>query len=186
MNIAKINPCDIANGPGVRVSVFVSGCRRHCPGCHNEQAWDFGYGEPYTPKTEEYILKLLEPDYIDGITILGGEPLEPENLEELLALVWRVHEKTGKSVWMYTGYTFETLLNAEDEDGFMRFRLAASADVLVDGEYREDERDITLKYRGSRNQRIIDMQKTKVVLTMMLDEELPVLEAKPVLWKGEE
>ena len=186
MNIAKINPCDIANGPGVRVSVFVSGCRRHCPGCHNEQAWDFGYGEPYTPKTEEYILKLLEPDYIDGITILGGEPLEPENLEELLALVWKVYEKTGKSVWMYTGYTFETLLDVSDETSCMRFRLATSAEVLVDGEYREDERDISLKYRGSRNQRIIDMQKTKVVLTMMLDEDLPVLEAKPVLRKGEE
>lgn len=183
MNIAKINPCDVANGPGVRVSVFVSGCRRHCPGCHNEQAWDFGYGEPYTDATREYILALLEPDYIDGITILGGEPMEPENLEDLLNLAWKVQEM-GKSVWLYTGYTYESIVDAQDEVNYMRFRLACAVDVLVDGEYREDERDITLKYRGSRNQRLIDMLRTSVTL----DLDGAVLKTRIALWgeDGEE
>ena len=174
MNIAKINPCDIANGPGVRVSVFVSGCRRHCPGCHNEQAWDFGYGEPYTEETKEYILTLLEPDYIDGITILGGEPFEPENAEELGELLLEVVNRTEKSVWVYTGYTLEELMEPE-----FGSRILTAADVLVDGEYREDERDVSLKFRGSRNQRIIDMLAT-------FREYRETDKVKPVLWKGEE
>lgn len=175
MNIAKINPCDIANGPGVRVSVFVSGCRRHCPGCHNAEAWDFGYGEPYTEKTRDYILKLLEPGYIDGITILGGEPFEEENAAELLELVWQVYEKTRKSVWIYTGYMVDDLIEHENET--VR-KLLMSAEILVDGEYREDERDITLRFRGSRNQRIINVSET---LYKYYIEDI----IEPVLWEGE-
>lgn len=174
MNIAKIEPCSIANGPGVRVAVFVSGCRRHCQGCHNQQAWDFEYGEPYTEETKEYILQLLEPDYIDGITILGGEPFEPENETELSELLWDVVNRTEKSVWVYTGYTLEELMRVARTSSIL-----TAADVLVDGEYREAERDITLKYRGSRNQRIIDMMGTFI-------ECWRSGEVVPVLWKGGE
>lgn len=173
MNIAKINPCDIANGPGVRVSVFVSGCRRHCPGCHNEQAWDFGYGEPYTDATREYILALLEPDYIEGITILGGEPFEEENEPEVAELLWDVVNKTQKSVWVYTGYTLEELMHLDGISSIL-----TAADVLVDGEYREDERDVSLKFRGSRNQRIIDMLAT-------FSEYWKTGDVKPVIWEVE-
>lgn len=173
MNIAKIKPCDIANGPGVRVSVFVSGCRRHCKGCHNAEAWDFGYGEPYTEQTKEYILELLEPDYINGITILGGEPFEEENEPEVAELLWDVVNKTQKSVWVYTGYTLEEVMRPERMSSIL-----TAADVLVDGEYRENERDVTLKYRGSRNQRVIDMLGT-------FDEYWKSDEVKPVLWEGE-
>jgi anaerobic ribonucleoside-triphosphate reductase activating protein len=159
------------------VSVFVSGCRRHCPGCHNEQAWDFGYGEPYTPKTEEYILKLLEPDYIDGITILGGEPLEPENIPGVAEIV-QTAEEAGKSIWIYSGYTLDQLVNRARTEREIWYILD-TADVLVDGEYREDERDISLKYRGSRNQRVIEITATFV-------EYWKTGKMKPVLWKGEE
>lgn len=179
MNIAKINPCDIANGPGVRVSVFVSGCRRHCPGCHNPQAWDFGYGEPYTEETGKYILKLLEPDYIDGITILGGEPMEAENIPGVAEIV-QIAEETGKTIWIYSGYTLEQLEKRARTERDIWYILE-TADVLVDGEYREDERDITLKFRGSRNQRVVDLRKTVYIV----DKKSGELVAKPVLWKGE-
>lgn len=175
MNIANIKPCDIANGPGVRVSVFVSGCRRHCKGCHNAEAWDFGYGEPYTEQTKEYILELLEPDYIDGISILGGEPFEPENAADLLDLVWQVYEKTGKTVWIYTGYMVDDLIVHTNEKVW---KLLMSTEILVDGEYQEKERDVSLRFRGSRNQRIIDVSKT-------LDIYFRKDKIEPVLWEGE-
>ena len=173
MNIAKIKPCDIADGPGVRVSVFVSGCRRHCPGCHNAEAWDFGFGEPYTEQTKEYILKLLEPDYIDGITILGGEPFEPENVAGVAELIYTVYEKFGykKTVWVYTGYTLEELLDMRDGDCEFYWEIESilnNTQILVDGEYREQERDLSIQFRGSRNQRIIDLERSfdlnKIVL----------------------
>ena len=179
MNIAKINPCDIANGPGVRVSVFVSGCRRHCPGCHNPQAWDFGYGEPHTEETGKYILKLLEPDYIDGITILGGEPMEAENIPGVAEIV-QIAEEAGKTIWIYSGYTLEQLEKRARTERDIWYILE-TADVLVDGEYREDERDITLKFRGSRNQRVVDLRKTVYIV----DKKSGELVAKPVLWEGE-
>lgn len=158
MNIAKISPCDIANGQGVRVVVFVSGCRRHCQGCHNKEAWDFGYGEPFTAETKDYISALLEPDYIDGITILGGEPFEPENIHGVEEIV-QIAEESGKSIWIYSGYTLEKLVQRARTEREIWYILG-TADVLVDGEYIEAERDITLRFRGSRNQRIIDLNKT--------------------------
>ena len=155
MNIAKINPCDIANGAGVRVVVFVSGCRRHCPGCHNEMAWDFGYGEPFDEKSLKYIRELLKPGYIDGITIMGGEPFEPENVSGVADMV-EAALCAGKTVWVYSGYTIDRLVVKAQKNSASRYILGA-ADVLVDGEYREAERDISLKFRGSRNQRVIDL-----------------------------
>lgn len=155
MKIAKIKPVSIENGPGVRVSVYVSGCRRHCPGCHNPEAWDFGYGDKYTPEMERYILDMLKPDYVDGLSILGGEPLEPENVDYVLSINDAVQEAYGdtKTIWMYTGYAWEQLTDAQ------RF-VATSADVVVDGAYMADQADVGLAYRGSRNQRIIDVKKT--------------------------
>ena len=161
MNYAKINAHDIANGPGVRVSVFVSGCRRHCHGCHNPQAWDFGYGEPFTGDTVDKIIELLEPDYISGITILGGEPFDEENaavVSELLRKVWSVY-KYRKSTWVYTGYRYEEIIE-KTLPGDAWNDLMLFTDVLVDGPYIEAERDISLAFRGSRNQRIIDIPKS--------------------------
>lgn len=177
MNIAAIKPVSISDGPGVRVSVFVSGCRKRCPGCHNVEAWDFSYGEPYTKKTMEYILKLLEPDYINGITILGGEPFEPENIPGVAEIV-QIAEESGKSIWIYSGYTLEQLVQRARTEREIWYILDM-ADVLVDGEYREDERDITLKYRGSRNQRVIETMATFV-------EYWKTGKMKPVIWEGEE
>lgn len=161
MNYAKFNTHDIANGPGIRVSLFVSGCWRHCPGCHNPQAWDFGYGEPFTGDTVDKIIELLEPDYISGITILGGEPFEEENaavVSELIRKVWSVY-KCRKSTWVYTGYRYEEIIEkALPGDAWNDLMLFT--DVLVDGPYIEAERDISLKFRGSRNQRIIDVPKS--------------------------
>lgn len=155
MNIAKIKPVCIENGLGVRVSVYVSGCRRHCPGCHNEEALDFGYGEKCTGETIAYIMQLLKPDYVDGLSILGGEPLEPENQDGVLHLLEEVDAWYGrhKTIWLYIGYTWESLTDTQ------RF-VARGADVVVDGAYIADLADAGLAYRGSRNQRIIDVAKT--------------------------
>ena len=138
MNYASIRTCDIANGEGVRVSLFVSGCTHHCKGCFNEAAWDFAYGEPFTKKTENEILAALEPDFIDGLTILGGEPMEPENQRALMPLLRRFREKFGdaKTLWIYTGCVLETDLKAES-----RWRtevtdeMLSLTDVLVDGPF---------------------------------------------------
>lgn len=161
MNYASIRTCDIANGEGVRVSLFVSGCTHHCKGCFNEAAWDFAYGEPFTKKTENEILAALEPDFIDGLTILGGEPMEPENQRALMPLLRRFREKFGdaKTLWIYTGCVLETDLKAES-----RWRtevtdeMLSLADVLVDGPFLEAKKDISLQFRGSSNQRIIRLR----------------------------
>ena len=154
MNYSAIKPCDIANGTGVRVSLFVSGCRRRCPGCFNASAWDFGAGEPFTGKTEERILRLLAPDHIAGLSVLGGEPFEPENRIALAPFLERVRRMfPSKDVWCWTGFTQEELADAESR------RLLASVDVLVDGPFVEAERDISLAWRGSRNQRVIRLRK---------------------------
>lgn len=169
MYYGKINDHDIANGTGVRVSLFVSGCRHHCPGCFNECAWDFKYGETFTWKTKYKILDLLEYDYIDGLTILGGEPLEPENLCEVNSMVRYVRGvfENRKSIWIYSGYTYEELARRA---GFYTLNTLELTDVLVDGRFIEAEKDITLKFRGSRNQRIIDVQKTLETGTVVLWE----------------
>ena len=161
MNYASIRTCDIANGEGVRVSLFVSGCTHHCKGCFNEAAWDFAYGEPFTKKTENEILAALEPDFIDGLTLLGGEPMEPENQRALMPLLRRFREKFGdtKTLWIYTGCVLETDLKAES-----RWRtevtdeMLSLADVLVDGPFLEAKKDISLQFRGSSNQRIIHLR----------------------------
>ena len=147
MNYGKIKKVDIANGPGVRVSLFVSGCRNHCPGCFNPETWDFGYGEPFTKTTEKEIMKALRPSWIQGLSILGGEPMEPENQKALLPLLRRIRVmQPDKDVWLYTGYRYEDIADAE---------ILTWIDVLVDGPYVEAEKDISLAFRGSRNQRII-------------------------------
>ncbi len=160
MNYASIKPCDIANGPGVRVSLFVSGCTHHCPGCFNKETWDFAYGEPFTTETEDALLTKLSPDFITGLTLLGGEPLEPVNQRALLPFVRRVKENfPAKTVWCYTGYTLESDLLTEGG----RARCEATEellrlfDVLVDGRFVEALHDITLLFRGSSNQRLLDM-----------------------------
>ena len=153
MNYSAIKPCDIANGTGVRVSLFVSGCRRHCPGCFNASAWGFGAGEPFTGETEERILRLLAPDFISGLSVLGGEPFEPENRDVLAPFLERVRRVfPSKDVWCWTGFTLEELV-AEAECG----RMLDCIDVLVDGPFVEAERDISLAWRGSRNQRVISL-----------------------------
>ena len=160
MNYAEIKKCDIANGEGVRVSLFVSGCRRHCKGCFNAVAWDFGYGKPFTEETEEEILEALSPDYISGLTLLGGDPFEPENRSALLPFVKRVRAAfPKKNIWCYTGYHYRegSLAEYDTEDVRMLIR---DIDVLVDGPFEEALKDIRLKFRGSSNQRVIDMKRS--------------------------
>ena len=163
MNYGKIKGCDIADGPGVRVSLFVSGCRHHCKGCFNAETWNFDYGKPYTKETEDEIIRLLSPDYIQGLTLLGGEPFEPENQRELVKLLKRVRrELPKKDIWSYSGY----LLDADMTEGGRAYtevteEILSYLDVLVDGPFIEEQRDITLKFRGSRNQRVIRLEDGK-------------------------
>ena len=161
MNYASIRECDIANGEGVRVTLFVSGCTRHCKGCFNPDQWSFDYGEPFDGKTEQRIFDLLAPSHIAGLSILGGEPMEPENQRALVPFLRRMRERfgDGKTVWVYTGCVLETELRAES-----RWRtdvtdeLLSLVDVLVDGPFVEELKDISLRFRGSANQRIIELR----------------------------
>lgn len=162
MNYAEIKYYDIANGLGVRTSLFVSGCSHRCPGCFNEIAWDFHYGKEFTRETMEEILKSCEPGYIRGLSLLGGEPLEPVNQRGLLPLVKAFKERfPWKDIWCYTGYTYETDLLAPDGRARCEVtdELLSCIDILVDGEFIQAEADITLKFRGSRNQRVLQIQK---------------------------
>lgn len=157
-NYAKINKNDIANGPGIRVSVFFSGCEHYCKGCFNAEAWDFNYGKPFVDETINEIINAMEPNYIKGITILGGEPMHPNNIDSVYKLLKAVKEKyPDKSVWVYTGYTFEELVRM---DSNMYTFVLALVDVLVEGRFVEALKDITLRFRGSSNQRLIDMKAT--------------------------
>ena len=161
MNYAKINKRDIANGIGVRVTLFVSGCTHGCPGCFNREAWDFGYGEPFTPKVEDELIKYMEPDYISGITLLGGEPMEPENQRALLPFLKKVKERyPTKTVWCYSGYTLEQLTGESRARTELTDEILSLIDVLVDGEFVEKLKDISLRFKGSANQRLIDLKKT--------------------------
>lgn len=162
MNYATIKYCDIANGTGVRTSLFVSGCRRHCPECFNAVAWDFDYGLPFDKAVRNEILVSLAPDYIDGLSLLGGEPFEPENQPEVLALCRAVREKfPEKTIWCYSGYTLETdILAGRLGPKDITMALLGQLNVLVDGEFHLEEKDPSLRFRGSRNQRIIDVKKT--------------------------
>lgn len=173
MNYATIKPTDVANGPGVRVSLFVSGCRHHCKGCFNEEAWDFSYGNPFTEAVEEEILSDLEHGYIAGLSLLGGEPLEPENQVALLPFLRKVKERfPEKSIWCYSGYTFEWMLETMREAPQTLRELLGLIDVLVDGRFVEEKKNLNLRFRGSKNQRILDVKESlaaakPVVLELM-------------------
>ncbi len=159
MNYATIKNCDIANGPGVRVSLFVSGCTHHCKGCFNEVAWDFNYGEPFTQKTVDSILDMLKPPYVKGITLLGGEPFEPENQPALVDMLRQIKANyPEKSIWAFSGYLFDKdILPRKLGDPQITKEFISYLDVLVDGRFVEEKKDLTLRFRGSSNQRIIDV-----------------------------
>ena len=162
MNYSEIKNCDIANGPGVRVTLFVSGCTHRCEGCFNEVTWDFDYGCPFDEKAQEKILGWLEPDYIAGLTLLGGEPLEYANRQALLPFVQTVKKKyPDKDIWCYTGYRFEEdILDRFCKEWSDMKEFLACIDVLVDGEFILEQKDISLQFRGSSNQRIILVQES--------------------------
>lgn len=162
MNYANIKKYDVANGVGVRVSLFVSGCTHHCKGCFNAEAWDFAYGQPYTEATEEEILTALSHEYIAGLSLLGGEPFEPQNQRALLPLLRKFRERyPQKSVWCYSGYTLETdILLAGRAHCEATDEMLSYIDILVDGEFVEEKKDLKLRFRGSSNQRIIDVKRT--------------------------
>lgn len=159
MNYGNIKKYDIANGPGVRVSLFVSGCRHHCKGCFNSETWNFNYGEPFTEETVQEIMKALTPSYISGLTVLGGEPFEPENQPEVSKLLRRVREKfPSKDIWCYTGYLYDVDLKAGGRVYTpVTDEMLSYIDVLVDGEFIEEQKDVSLQFRGSSNQRIIHL-----------------------------
>ena len=163
MHYGEIKDCDIANGIGVRISLFVSGCRNRCPHCFQPQTWDFTYGDPFTPAVEDRILSMLRPAYIQGLTVLGGEPMEAENQRDLLPFLRRVRDAyPTKTIWIYSGFTYEELhdpacrARCEATDGILSL-----IDVLVDGRYVEEKRNISLRFRGSENQRLIDVPRTR-------------------------
>lgn len=162
MNYGAIKKCDIANGVGVRTVLFVSGCTHHCKGCFQPETWSFDYGESYTKETEDEIIESLKPDYVDGITLLGGEPFEPENQRELVKLLRRIKkELPKKTVWSFSGYTYEELTGDSRAVCEVTNEMLSMLDVLVDGEFIETKRNISLRFRGSENQRLIDMNKTR-------------------------
>lgn len=172
MHVGEVMTADVANGEGMRISVFVSGCRNHCKGCFQPQTWDFNYGREYTPEIEQFIIDELSKSYYDGITILGGDPMEPENQEPVLRLLRRIKkELPDKNVWVYTGYVYDRDLVPGGKrfvDGVTR-ELLESIDILIDGRFVEELKNLMLNFRGSGNQRIIKMKETletgKVVLS---------------------
>lgn len=169
MNYATVKNCDIANGPGVRVSLFVSGCTHRCPGCFNEVAWDFRYGQPFTQQTVDMIIDMLRPGYIRGLTLLGGEPFEPQNQTALVELLRQVKaELPEKSIWAFSGYLFDRdMLSGRlgDLSEYLSY-----LDVLVDGPFIEAKKNLSLRFRGSENQRLIDVPAS-------------LAEGKVVLWQ---
>ena len=160
MNYAAIYEADIANGVGCRTSFFVSGCTHHCKGCFNEKAWDFNYGEPYTKDVEDYIISTLTPSNIDGLSVLGGEPMELVNQEAIISLLRRTKE-LGKTIWIYSGYTLEELSDPNNKrcHGPYTDEILKLIDVLVDGEFVLEKKNISLQFRGSENQRILYLHK---------------------------
>ena len=162
MNYADIKRCDVANGPGIRVSLFVSGCTHHCKECFNPETWDFNYGSPFTENEIEQIIEYMSPDYIKGITILGGEPFEHPNQQGLLPLLRRIRNVyPEKNIWCFSGYDFEKdILGRMVKEWKETKEILSLLDVLVDGEFEEDKKDLNLVFRGSSNQRNILVQKT--------------------------
>ena len=162
MNYCNVKNCDIANGVGVRVSLFVSGCRNRCKNCFQPETWDFNYGKPFDEQTEEKLIKMLAPSYINGLTVLGGEPMEPENQRALLPFLKKVKAAyPQKTIWLYTGFTLEEL-RSSDCRAHTEYteEILKLLDVLVDGRFVEEKKNISLRFRGSENQRLIDVAAT--------------------------
>lgn len=176
MNYSEIKYCDIANGAGVRTTLFVSGCRHHCFNCFNPGTWAFEAGEPFTRAVEDKIIESLEPTYVDGITLLGGEPFEPENQPALIALLQRVrNERPGKNVWAYSGFTWDQLVDGPSRAYTDQVQeMLTLVDVLVDGPFVQEKKDITLRFRGSSNQRIIDVKRSLAASEVCLWEDDPL------------
>ncbi len=174
MNFASIKIMDVANGPGVRISLFVSGCRHYCKGCFNSEAWDFNYGEPFSQKEIDYIIDYAKGPHIAGLSLLGGEPLEPENQKGLLPLLRRFKtECPDKSIWCYTGFEFdkdimENMLKTNEDTR----ELISYIDVIVDGKYVEELKDLSIRFRGSSNQRIIMVQESIEKNEIILHKEI--------------
>lgn len=162
MYYGNIKKYDIANGQGVRVTLFVSGCTNHCKNCFQPETWDFNYGKPYTKETEQEILEALKPTYIQGLTLLGGEPFEPENQRELVKLLKTVKETyPEKNIWSFTGFILDQdLLDGGRKHCEVTDEILSYIDILVDGPFIEEQKDISLKFRGSKNQRIIDLKES--------------------------
>ena len=162
MNYATIKYCDVSNGPGVRVSLYVSGCRNRCKGCFNPETWDFDYGMPFTEEVEDKIIEAMKPDYVKGFTLLGGDPFEPENSRALLPFLKRLRKLyPQKSFWCFTGYDYERdLLTGKLGDADVVMEILHTLDVLVDGKFMEDKKDLSLRFKGSSNQRTILVQKS--------------------------
>ncbi len=173
MNYAAIKPRDIANGPGVRVSLFVSGCTHHCKGCFNREAWDFDYGRPFTQETIDYILEQLSPPFIRGLTLLGGEPFEPQNQPAILELLRQVRASyPDKSIWAFSGYLFDKhILPCRLGDPAVTAEYVSYLDVLVDGPFIEEQKNLSLRFRGSENQRLIDVKKSLAAGEVILWED---------------
>ncbi|MBR1828988.1 MAG: anaerobic ribonucleoside-triphosphate reductase activating protein [Atopobiaceae bacterium] len=176
MNYSEIKYCDIANGAGVRTTLFVSGCRHHCPQCFNPGTWAFDSGKEYTREVEDKILESLEPAYVDGLTLLGGEPFEPENQPALISLLQRVRaEQPSKNVWAYSGFTWDQLLEGPSRAHTDTVQeMLSLVDVLVDGPFVQEKKDITLRFRGSSNQRIIDVRRSLAAREVCLWEDDPL------------
>ncbi len=165
MNYAELKTYDIANGPGVRVSLFVSGCTHHCPECFNQEAWDFDYGKPFDQSVMDTILKALSPSYMKGITYLGGEPLDPRNQAGLLELSRQIKAMDPKkSIWCFTGYVWDRIPQVEG----VTEELLRHFDVVVDGPFVAAKKNLSLKFRGSENQRLIDVPRTLAEKTVVL------------------
>ncbi len=170
MNYGNIKEYDIADGPGVRVTLFVSGCRNHCKGCFNSETWEFDYGQPFTEETGKKLLALLAPGYIQGFTLLGGEPFEPENQRVCVGLLKKIREAyPEKDIWCYSGYLYDVdmpeggRVHTEVTDEMLSY-----IDVLVDGRFVEEKKNLTLKFRGSENQRIIDVKRSRLEGSVVL------------------
>lgn len=180
MYFGNIKNCDIANGIGVRVTLFVSGCTNHCKNCFQPETWDFCYGKEFTQEEEDKLIEMLRPSYINGLTLLGGEPMEPKNQPGILKLIERVRrDLPEKTIWCYSGFTFERLMTPEEYPHTeITEKILRQIDVLVDGRFMEELKSITLRFRGSSNQRLIDMKKTfsndgvDVILLPLEDRQL--------------
>lgn len=155
MNYAKIRKLDVTNGPGIRTTLFVSGCTHNCEGCFNKEQQDFNYGNKFTKETEDEFIQLTKNRQIKGVNILGGEPMQQIMDDTLLNLLKRIKLETDKPIWLWSGYTFEEIVNNPK-----RLEILREVDVLIDGKFQADKRDIMLKYRGSSNQRVIDVKKS--------------------------